>query len=62
MDTNTNISIRVLDSSIPILVSKFEVHQYQYWGVEDEVVVNITDSISHPWTVIPIPVKLSGPQ
>ena len=26
IDTNTNISIRVLDSLFPILVSKFEIH------------------------------------
>ena len=62
MDTNTNISSRVLDSSIPILVSRFEIHRYRYLVLEAKVLVNNTDSIAHPWTEIPIPVKLSGPQ
>ena len=49
---------------IPTLVSKFEIHQYQFLVSEDKVLVNdnITDSIAHLWTAILLPEKLSGPQ
>ena len=44
INTNTNTSKGVWDSSIPILVSKFEIYQYLYWYLVSKVKVSINDS------------------
>ena len=44
INTNTNTSKGVWDSSIPILVSKFEIYQYLYWYLVSKAKVSINDN------------------
>ena len=52
INTNTNTSKGVWDSSIPILVSKFEIYQYLYWYSVSKAKVSINNTDTDTSTVI----------